>query len=133
MPRWVIKIVPAVQPTPEVPAAFVPDFIGAQPGQPLEGPQVDDIITWNNETGEDHWPWPVDDNGNPLPDDKVSIANWNYLSNRIPAGGPAGRGSRPDYNVPPVPPYVPTITINYCCKLHPKMLGQIKVKAIPTT
>jgi hypothetical protein len=31
MPDWSIKIVPAARPTPDEPAAFVPDPIGAQP------------------------------------------------------------------------------------------------------
>jgi hypothetical protein len=55
MPDWSIKIVPAEPPTTDVPAAFVPDLSGAQPGAPLTA-QVDDIVTWNNTTNEDHWP-----------------------------------------------------------------------------
>ena len=49
MPDWSIKIVPAENPTTDVPAAFVPDLSGAQPGTPLTA-QVDDIVTWNNTT-----------------------------------------------------------------------------------
>jgi hypothetical protein len=124
MPDWSIKIVPAAEPTKDVPAVFVPDLIGAQPGTPLEA-QVDDIVTWNNTTNEDHRPWPVDYNGNPLPDDQVSSVYGNYLSNIIHAG----MSSRPSYNVPNVP--FSGTTINYCCKLYPKMLGQIKVTTIP--
>jgi hypothetical protein len=126
MPDWSIKIVPVGQPTTDVPAAFVPDLIGSQPGTPLEA-QVDDIVTWNNTTMQDHWPWPVDYYGNPLPDDKVSTQFGNYLSDKIPAG----MSSRPSYNVPIVP--FSGTTINYCCKLQPKMLGQIKVTVIPST
>ena len=32
MPDWSIKIVPAENPTTDVPATFVPDLSGAQPG-----------------------------------------------------------------------------------------------------
>ena len=38
MPDWSIKIVPAENPTTDVPAAFVPDLSGAQPGTPLNRP-----------------------------------------------------------------------------------------------
>jgi hypothetical protein len=38
MPDWSIKIVPAEPPTTDVPAAFVPDLSGAQPGAPLDRP-----------------------------------------------------------------------------------------------
>jgi hypothetical protein len=64
-----------------------------------------------------HWPWPVDYNGNPLPDNQVSIANGNYLSDKISAG----MSWRPSYNVLNVP--FSGMTINYRCKLHPKILG----------
>jgi hypothetical protein len=121
MPDWSIKIVPAEKPTKDVPAAFVPDLRGAQPGTPLTA-QVDDIITWNNTTNHDHWPWPVDADGNPLPDNQVSTAKGNYLSDRIRAGMP----SSPSFDVP-----MQTAPINYCCKLHPKMLGQIIITQIP--
>lgn len=123
MPDWSIKIVPTTPPTPGAPAAFVPDLLNAHAGTPLTA-QVDDLVTWNNTTGEDHWPWPVDGSGNPLPDSQVSTANGNFLSNRIPAG----MSSSPSYNVT-----MPAAgnTINYCCKLHPQMLGQIVVTPIP--
>ena len=125
MPDWSIRIVPAQNPTTDVPAAFVPDLSGAQPGTPLTA-QVDDIVTWNNTTNEDHWPWPVDYNGNPLPDAQVSTQFGNFFSEKVAAG----MSSRPSYNVPSVP--FSGTTINYCCKLHPKMLGQIRVTLIPS-
>jgi hypothetical protein len=125
MPDWSIKIVPAETPTTDEPAAFVPDLIGARPGTPLET-QVDDIVTWNNTTDEEHWPWPVDEKGDPLPPDQVSPQFGNYLSNKIPAH----MSSRPGYNV--MMPASGDI-IDYCCKLHPQMRGKIKVTAIPGT
>jgi len=62
MPDWSIKIAPPEQPTTDEPASFAPDLIGATPGTLLET-QVDDIVTWNNTTGEEHWLWPVDKKG----------------------------------------------------------------------
>jgi plastocyanin len=132
MPDWSIKIVPADNPTPQAPAAFVPDLIGKKAGNPLSA-QVDDLVTWNNTTNDAHWPWPADQNGNPLPDAQVSTANGNYLSDQIPAL----RSSRPSYDVKlpstasaTVPP---TGTLSYCCKLHPQERGTIDVTGIPPT
>jgi hypothetical protein len=122
MPDWLIKIVPAAHPTPGVPAAFVPDLRGSHEGTPLTA-QVDDIVVWSNTTDRPHWPWPVDANGNPLPDNQVSPALGNYLSASIPANT-----SSNSYDV--TMPAVGT-TIDYCCKLHPKMRGQIIVTPIP--
>ena len=81
MPDWSIKIVPAESPTTDVPAAFVPDLSGAQPGTPLTA-QVDDIVTWNNTTSDPHQPWPADANYNPLPDAQVLSLVL------LPVGGP---------------------------------------------
>jgi plastocyanin len=130
MPDWSIKIVPAAHPTPQAPAAFVPDLIGKKPGDSLSA-QVDDLVTWNNTTNDAHWPWPADHNGNPLPDAQVSTANGNYLSDRIPAH----KSSRPSYDVqlPPSPSATvpPQGTLLYCCKLHPQERGTIVVTGIP--
>lgn len=130
MPDWSIKIVPAANPTKEAPAAFVPDIEDAEPGDPLKA-QDDDIVTWNNTTGDEHWPWPTDANFNPLPDDKV-LNTPLYLSDLIPKG----RSSRPNYNV--LMPGIqgnnipPTGTIYYCCKCHLQERGTIAVTAVPT-
>jgi hypothetical protein len=123
MPDWSIKIVPATPAPAGAAAAFVPDLKGAKPGQPLVA-QVDDLVTWNNTTNDAHWPWPTDQNFTPLPDAQVSIANGNYLSNQIPAGG----SSRPSYDA--VMPKTGS-TIFYCCKLHPQERGTITVNPIP--
>ncbi len=123
--NWVIKIVPAENPTPEVPAVFKPDLIGVPPGTPLKA-QGDDKVTWNNVAKEDHWPWPVDADGKELPVDQVKPEFGNFLSKEIPADFPNGVPSTPEYNVPNE-----DTTINYCCKLYPKMLGQIKVTKYP--
>jgi hypothetical protein len=123
MPDWSIKIVAAATNVAGAPAQFVPDLVDAHGGQPLAA-QVDDLVTWNNTTGEAHWPWPTDQNYAPLPDSQVSTKNGNYLSDRIPAG----MSSRPSYDVK-----MPTSgsTIYYCCKLHPQERGRITVTAIP--
>jgi plastocyanin len=120
MPNWLIKIVPVANPTPEVPAAFIPDLKDAKPGTPLTA-QVDDIVVWSNRTNEAHWPWPVDADGNRLPDNQVPPGL--ALSDAIPANTPSN-----SYDVT-----MPATgnTIDYCCKLHPKMRGQITVTAIP--
>jgi hypothetical protein len=123
MPDWSVKIIRAANPTPNTPGAFVPDLVGAKPGTPLAA-QVDDLVTWNNTTGDDHWPWPADSNGQPLPDSQVSIAKGNYFCDRIPAGS----SSRPSYDVQ-MPPSGTTIT--YCCKLHQNEIGLISVSKIP--
>jgi hypothetical protein len=122
MPDWSIKIVPAANGKP---AAFVPDLRGAQPGATLVT-QVDDIVTWNNTTGEAFWPWPTDSTGKILPDDKVSTEFGNYLSNKIPAG----ESSTPYFN--PIAIGTTAYTITYCCKLHPTITGAIAVNPIPT-
>ena len=118
MPDWSIKII-------GIPggAAFVPDLVGTQPGQPLVA-QVDDLITWNNTTDQPHWPWPTDANFVPLPDAQVSVQAGNYLSDSIPPG----MSSSPSYDV-----NMPATgsTIYYCCKNNPQMRGTINVTPIP--
>jgi len=89
--------------------------LGATPDTLLET-QVDDIVTWNYTTKK----------GDPLPPDQGSAPVGNYLSDKIPAH----MSSRPSYNV--MMPASGDI-IDYCCKLHPKMRGKIKVTAIPGT
>ena len=121
MPDWLIRIVPVPHPTLDVPAAFVPDLRDAQSGTPLTA-QVDDIVVWSHTTNETHWPWPVDANGNPLPDNQVPPGL--KLSDPIPANTPSNSY---DATMPPT-----GNTIDDRCELHPKMRGQIIVTAIPT-
>jgi len=120
MPDWLIRIVPVANPTPAVPAAFIPALRDAHAGTPLTA-QVDDIVVWSNTTNHEHWPWPLDANGNPLPDNQVPPGL--KLSDPIPANT-----SSNNYDVT-----MPASgnTIDYCCKLHPQMRGQIIVTAIP--
>ena len=119
MPDWSIKIIA----TPGGGAALQPDLVDAKPGDPLEV-QEDDLISWNNTTNQQYQPWPTDSNFVPLPDDKVSMANDNYLSDPIPAN----RSSTPVYDV-----VMPTSgdTIYYCLK-NTNVRGTIVVSAMPT-
>jgi hypothetical protein len=121
MPDWKINIdtVPGG-------AAFVPAVAGAKPGDPLNAMQ-DDLVTWANNTGQTHQPWPATSSWAPLPDDQVPRTSPLYLSDPIDAGG----SSRPTYDVSqpaPVPPATtgPTQwTVYYVCKIHPSEHGTI--------
>ena len=115
MPDWSIKILPEG----EAPKAFIPDLLGAKAGDPLAA-QVGDIVTWNNTTSQDCWPWPTDSAGKPLPDSQVSTAIGNYLCNKIPAG----ESSTPYFN--PSASFQGK-TLTYCCKLHPQIVGSIAI------
>jgi hypothetical protein len=131
MPDWSIKIVKARKPTKNAPAAFQPDLAGSKPGDPLKV-QDDDIVSWNNTTGDAHWPWQTDSNYVPFPDDKVKNDPTLNLSNSILSG----RSSNPAYNVllpnANASPPPQSGTIYYCCKYHPKERGTIFVAAIPS-
>ncbi len=63
MPDWSIKIIPNPAATADKPALLMPDLVGAKPGDPLEA-QEDDLVSWNNETGQPYQPWPTDENYN---------------------------------------------------------------------
>jgi hypothetical protein len=107
--------------------AFQPDIPGAKPGQPL-GVDLGEHVTWNNETNQAHWPWPTDTQGNLL-SEADAIARRFYLADDVPAG----RVSKPIYNVdpqfsPPAPPDVPPPTITYVCKHHQQEQGSIVVR-----
>jgi plastocyanin len=108
MPDWSVKIVPAPQPTPAAPAAFQPDLIGSNPGDPLKV-QDGDMVTWNNTTNAAHWPWRVSDGSN----------SPGQLCDPVPANA----SSRPSFavNLPKGG------TISYCCKYHPQEIGSVVV------
>jgi hypothetical protein len=124
---WSVKIVPAANPTPSAPAAFQPDLMNSQPGDPLYV-QDDDIVTWNNTTDDTHWPWPTDANFKPVAQDPVTkdpVTTDLKLSDPIEPN----MSSRPSYNV--LKP--DGGTIYYCCWLHQEERGTIVVSAIPST
>jgi hypothetical protein len=114
MPDWSIKIIPA-----NGGAAFVPDLKGAQPGDPLQA-QESDLVTWNNTTHDSHQLWQTDVNFTPFADGALCDE---ILPNR---------SSRPSYNltVPKGTKTGSTVTIYYCCKLHPQERGSIQVTAL---
>lgn len=135
MPDWSIKIIPNPAAIADKPALLVPDLVGAKPGDPLEV-QEDDLVSWNNETGQSYQPWLTDQNGNPqtlgatpppAPPPPPWFSAW-YLSNMIPKN----RSSTPAYDV--VMPATGN-TIYYCLldqNGNPtKVRGQIIVSAIP--
>jgi hypothetical protein len=129
MPDWSIKIVASDS---GAGAAFVPDLQGAKQGEPLQAWQ-DDLVTWNNTTGDPHQPWPTDAAYNPL---QVQRGSANYLSDEIP---PA-ESSRPSYDVaqprPATGPPPDTWTVYYYCKVHPTVeteRGTIVVTTVPTS
>jgi hypothetical protein len=112
MPDWSIKI---VQSSSGDGAEFIPDLKGKTAGDPLDC-MVDDLVTWNNTTEEEHQPWPADDTYTALPNDQVLPRGGpNYLSDIIPAGG----SSRPSYDVAQPAAAPTTWTVYYICALHP--------------
>jgi hypothetical protein len=136
MPDWSIKIIPNPAAIADQPALLVPDLVGAKPGDPL-GAQEDDLVSWNNETGQPYQPWPTDQNGNPqtlgavTPPPAPPPPPWfpaGYLSDMIPGN----LSSTPAYNV--VMPAQGNVV--YYCLLDKngkatKVCGQIIVSAIP--
>ena len=99
MPDWSIKI-------EGKPAVFTPDIEPFKPGKPLTVVQGD-IVSWNNESDDPHFP---------VPDDPATFGNF-MLSEVTPGNSSAG------YNVVAVS----GSTISYSCRLHPKERGQIVV------
>ena len=125
MPDWSIKIVSTGS---GARAAFVPDLVGAKPGDPLQA-QQDDLVTWNNTTKQTHQPWPTDSHYKPLPDSQVPRGSANYLSDPIPAG----QSSRPSYDVAQPDDEPETWTVYYCCKQHPTERGKIIATVVPSS
>ena len=62
---------------------------------------VSDLVFWQNDTKESHWPWPTDSNYNP------QATGW------FPAAVPSGETSG-DFATPTT-----AQTVYYCCKTHP--------------
>lgn len=129
MPDWSIKIVKG----DDGKTRFVPDQIGAEPGDPLQAYQ-DDLVSWNNTTAQQHQPWPTDAKYEPLSGELVKRGNALYMSDPIPGG----QSSRPSYGValPKNPPNQKAWTVYYYCKTHPdeeSERGTISAKVVPVT
>ncbi|MEA2240104.1 MAG: hypothetical protein QOC81_4828 [Thermoanaerobaculia bacterium] len=113
-------------------AAFQPDLMGAQPGDPLQAGNAD-LISWNNRTSNEHQPWAADDQYQPLPESQIMKVDsngnpGNYLSDPIPPWQP----STPAYTTYIATnlagyAFTDTTTIYYVCKNHPDEHGQIIV------
>jgi hypothetical protein len=110
MPDWSIKI-------QGKPAVFTPDIDRTKPGTPLKV-VTGDLVSWNNTTGEEHWPWPVA-SANAPPLDPPPGGNVLVSAVIKPDS------SSPAYNI--VSPA--GTTIFYCCKCHPNERGQMVVVA----
>jgi hypothetical protein len=99
MPDWSIKI-------QGKPALFTPDIAGAKLGAPLKVVQGD-IVSWNNETSDAHFP---------VPDDTTTFGAF--------ISGPViPNTSSTAYNVTAHAGQ----TISYRCCIHPNEQGQLVV------
>ena len=98
MPDWSIKI-------EGKPAVFTPDIDGVKPGTPLTVVQGD-IVSWNNESGDPHFP---------VPDEATFGA---FMTSAITPDN-----SSPGYNVVAAS----GTTIAYHCSLHANEHGKIVV------
>ena len=99
MPDWSIKI-------QGKPAVFTPDIDGTKPGTPLQV-VTGDLVSWNNESGEPHFP---------VPDDTASFGV--FMTAAITPDN-----SSPAYNVVAAS----GTTISYHCSLHANERGKIVV------
>ena len=113
MPDWSIKFIPAKNRQPDKLADFVLDVPGdpAGPFNVFNG----DNVSWNNATQDDHWP-----------------AVYAAVSGGSPSGNPQPIGnslkprtSSDTYSVSAAAGF----SIFFCCKLHAKEVGVLKVIA----
>jgi hypothetical protein len=115
MPDWSIKIVPSKSQVAGVLAEFVADVAGAKPG--TFDVQQGDLVSWNNTTPEEHWPWPVASQSAapaiPLPPGSPVLTS----------GSVRAATSSDAYNVAAAT----GTTIFYCCRLHPAERGRLVV------
>lgn len=84
-----------------------------------------DLVAWNNRTGETHQPWPLGQDGQPIPEADITrgSAGCTYLSDPIDpwsSSSPAYLCQAPDKG---------KTTIEYTCKFHPEERGSIVVSA----
>jgi hypothetical protein len=107
---WSIKIVPAGAAGKS--AAFQPDLPGSQPGDPLQAGDAD-LISWNNRTGNNHWPWAIDPTtGQPFTSVEAAQDAGLYLCDEVDKW----QSSTPAY--PTAAPSSGSTTIDYICRLH---------------
>jgi hypothetical protein len=118
--QWAIHIV-----STSTGVQFQPWVPNANPGDPAHA-QIGDIVTWGDDTGQAHQPWPTEGNTpNGAPAAANAPGSTFYYSDPIAANG----SSRPQYVIPAQLPAVPPATqptpvaagtvFYYCCKNHP--------------
>lgn len=107
---WSIKIVPAASGNL---SEFTPNPQQAQ---------VSDLLSWNNRTGESHWPWPADANFEPMSEEDAKKQE-NWLATEIPPW----ESSTPAYVCPDMLPGETQKTLYYVCWLHREEHGTIDV------
>jgi plastocyanin len=116
MADWLVNIVTGASGDAE----FVVGLPGAQQGQPLQADQ-DDLVTWNNETDDEHQPWQTDEDYEPVETSDLSdLIKPGQSSDNYDCAQPSG--SPPQW------------TIYYYCNRHPdnpKERGSIQVAALP--
>jgi hypothetical protein len=116
MPDWSIKIIPTRN-KPGVKAEFLPDLSTADPKHPPPlSVEQGDLVSWNNTTGDAHWPWLVADKNAPPTDQP-------FKNNYLTTSAVQPHSSSDDYYVD----FPAGTTLYYCCKLHPAMRGSIVV------
>jgi hypothetical protein len=116
MPDWVINIISSDSGE----ASFIVDSLGAKQGDPLNAKQ-DDLVSWYNQTNDDHQPWETDSDYNPN--------ELSDLSDIIPGGEPSN-----NYNCTQPAGSPQQWTVYYYCSRHPDNAnerGSINVKALP--
>lgn len=118
---WSIKIVSV-----DGSAAFQPNVPGAKVGDPLQA-QDADLISWNNRTGINHWPWALDPTtGKPFVSVEAAQDAGLYLCDEVEKW----QSSSPAYVT--AAPAAGSTTIDYICRFHqtdPSETGQIIVSA----
>jgi hypothetical protein len=114
MPDWSIRIVGEAG----KPATFFVDGSN-KPGAPLVASPFD-LVSWNNTTDDTHRPWPLDAQGQPLPESQVPRDSTYYMSDLIPPDS----SSRPSWLVPSKA-QDGSSTVQYCCLLHQQERGQV--------
>jgi hypothetical protein len=123
MADWLVNIVTGASGDAE----FVVGLPGARQGQPLQADQ-DDLVTWNNETDDEHQPWQTDQNYNPL-DTEGPSGLTSDLSGLILPGQ-----SSDTYDCAQPSDGPASWTVYYYCNRHPdnpKERGSIQVVALP--
>lgn len=116
MADWLVNIVTGASGDAE----FVVGLPGSKQGQALQADQ-DDLVSWNNETNDEHQPWQTDENYDPLDaSDMSGLIKPGQSSDTYdcaqPSDGPA------------------SWTVYYYCNRHPdnpKERGSIQVAALP--